>query len=92
LVVYRNPRIEALAKQFAMAHKVEGLEKERKLKSFSTPNHIEFLLSSIVIRITTKKGDCIAYKHSILYPKQFRLMIRYGIMLPKNQDPSYMID
>jgi hypothetical protein len=74
-----------------MAHKVEGLEKERKLKSLSTPNHIEFLLSSVVTRITTKKGDCIAYKH-ILYPKQFRLMIRYGSMLPKNQDPSYMID
>jgi hypothetical protein len=71
-----------------MAHKVEGLEKERKFKSLSTPNHIEFFLRSIITRNTTKKGDCIAYKH-ILYPKQFRLMIRYvllEIMLPKNRD------
>jgi len=77
-----------------MAHMVEGLEKERKLKSLSTPNHIDFLLRSIVTKITTKKGDYIAYKH-ILYPKQFRLMIKYvlsKIMLPSNQDPSYMID
>jgi hypothetical protein len=72
-----NPRTEAsnqqfaMTQQFAMAWKVQGLERESL--SLSTPKYTGSLggqefLGLLPRRVLSTKGDSIAYKH-ILHPK-----------------------
>jgi hypothetical protein len=74
---YQNPRTQALdqqfamTQQFAMAWKVQGLERESL--SLSTPQYIgslggQELLGLLPRRVLSTKGDSIAYKH-VLHPK-----------------------
>lgn len=53
----------------------KGIQGARTWKTNSSlsiptyPNEVNFLWSQVVMRITTKKGDYITYKHVDLHPK-----------------------